>query len=388
MARDIEAIKTPPTLEEMEIRLDKVRTLMAREELDVYVSANTENVYYLTNFAYTPWERPFFLIIPAHHRPLLVVPMLELDHARERVVLDLDHRTYTEYPAPADKGHQAILKELIQDGQTVGIESSLGVGMEKVVPGRHRIVDVIEEARLIKTDYEIGRIAYTSEVLDQGWDEALKAVKNGVTMRTLASAGGRPMMTRITSEMSHLNTLVSRLTVTVWARSLSAQPHAVPGLFDAVNQGGPHVSIVAGRADGYAAELERTFFLDHVPDEAREPFDTMMEARDLAYDRIRPGVRASDVDKAVLGVIQKRGYGDFILHRTGHGLGVSGHEGPWIAVGSEDVLAENMIVSIEPGIYIPDLGGFRHSDTVLVTKKGCQALTRSPDRLEDLIRPV
>ena len=111
----------------------------------------------------------------------------------------------------------------------------------------------------------------------------------------------------------------------------------------------------------------------------------MMEARALAFELIKPGVRAADVDRQVLELIKARGFGDGILHRTGHGFGITGHEPPWIALGSENVLSENMIISIEPGIYIKGLGGFRHSDTVLVTKDGCRSMTSAPVELDDLV---
>ncbi len=125
--------------------------------------------------------------------------------------------------------------------------------------------------------------------------------------------------------------------------------------------------------------------MESVPDAARKPFEAMMEARARAFELAQPGAPAAKVDEEILNVIKKRGYGENILHRTGHGLGITGHEPPWVALGSTTILQENMVISIEPGIYIPGLGGFRHSDTVLVTKDGCISLTKWPDRLDDLV---
>ena len=120
-------------------------------------------------------------------------------------------------------------------------------------------------------------------------------------------------------------------------------------------------------------------------DEAKKLFALFMEARQKAYELIKPGVRAEDVDRQVLKIIQDAGYDKQILHRTGHGIGITGHEPPWVALGSDHVLEKNMVISIEPGIYVEGVGGFRHSDTVLVTDDGCLALTEFPDRLEDLV---
>jgi Xaa-Pro dipeptidase len=196
------------------------------------------------------------------------------------------------------------------------------------------------------------------------------------------------MMGRVILEIPKLNLLVSNFLCAVWPKSLSAQPHSVPGLFDTLEAGGPQVTIITAQADGYSAELERTFFIGHVPEEATAPFDAFMEARALAYELIRPGVAAAEVDEKVLRVLKDRGYGDRILHRTGHGFGITGHEPPWLALGSDEILEKNMVVSIEPGIYIPETGGFRHSDTVLVTADGCVSLTSGPQELEDLILPA
>jgi len=124
--------------------------------------------------------------------------------------------------------------------------------------------------------------------------------------------------------------------------------------------------------------------LGTVPDRAKKVFDVTMEARSKAFELIKPGVRAEEVDRKVLSIIEDAGFGNNILHRTGHGFGITGHEPPWVALGSENVLTKNMVISIEPGIYIEGVGGFRHSDTVLVTDNGCVSLTEYPDSLDEL----
>ncbi|MFH1135542.1 MAG: Xaa-Pro peptidase family protein [Pseudomonadota bacterium] len=384
----MEPLTTPPTREELESRLRRLRSLMEREQLDYYAAAHTDNVYYLTNFAYFPLERPFFLVIPLAGEPTLIIPQLEISHAESRVLIPATYRSYYEYPAPAGRTFVDALRETIPPGKRVGVESSLGSGLREAMPGRTILTDLIDEARLVKSDYEVGRILYASLVVDDGLAKCLELSRPGVLELTLYSESVRQMMGRVIMEIPAANLLVSKFVGAVWPRALSAQPHSVPGLFDQLTEGGPNVIIVAAQADGYSAEVERTFFLGAVTDEERRAFDAVMEARALGFELVRPGVEAAAVDEAVLGVLKKRGYGDYILHRTGHGFGVTGHEPPWIALGSTDVLAPNMVISIEPGVYIPGLGGFRHSDTVLVTANGCRALTKSPDRLEDLVKPL
>jgi Xaa-Pro dipeptidase len=148
------------------------------------------------------------------------------------------------------------------------------------------------------------------------------------------------------------------------------------------------VSIIGGQVDGYGVEIERTFFLGKVPEGAKKPFDTMMEARTLAYELAVPGARLSDIDKKVRKVIIDAGYEDYILHRTGHGMGITGHEAPFLAVGDDREIVPDMIISIEPGIYKEGQGGFRHSDTVLITESGNVKLTSAPETMEELTIPL
>jgi Xaa-Pro dipeptidase len=112
----------------------------------------------------------------------------------------------------------------------------------------------------------------------------------------------------------------------------------------------------------------------------------MMEARRLAFRMIRPELPCSDLDASVNEFLRGKGYSaeDVRLHRTGHGFGLGNHEAPWLADGSTDVLAENMVISIEPGIYLKGVGGVRHSDTILVKRDGYELLTKSAIDLETL----
>ena len=110
-----------------------------------------------------------------------------------------------------------------------------------------------------------------------------------------------------------------------------------------------------------------------------------MKAREIAYSMVKPGTRCEDIDLATQEYFKSLGYGDAILHRTGHGIGLGTHEAPWLSAGGDHVLEENMVISIEPALYFNDIGGFRHSDTVLVTKNGYENLTKYPRDLDSLI---
>ncbi|MBU2515859.1 Xaa-Pro peptidase family protein [bacterium] len=388
MNQIVEVISTPPTSEELESRLKKVRLKMEQEGLDYYISAHTDNVYYLTNFAYFPLERPFFLVIPKVGKLGLILPLLEISHAEQRILQEVDYHTYFEYPAPKGVTFADVLKKVVAGDKRVGFETSLPFAMKEALPGKLKAVDIIDDVRLVKSDYEIGRIAYASKVVDVGHKKLLELAKPGVPQVTLYSDATKEMIATVLFEVPDVNMLMSKFVAAVWPKALSAQPHSIPGLFDNLQEGGPNVSIVTTQANGYSAEVERTFFLGQASDEDKKLFDLCMKARQKAYEIIKPGIRADEVDEIVLNIIKKAGYEKNILHRTGHGFGITGHEPPWVALGSEHILEKNMVISIEPGIYVEGQGGYRHSDTVLITENGCQSLTRTPDKIEDLILDI
>jgi Xaa-Pro dipeptidase len=187
------------------------------------------------------------------------------------------------------------------------------------------------------------------------------------------------------SEVDDWEILTTKVLMATWAAPRSAQPHSIPDLNDRLREG-PHVALSFLRVNGYAAESERTFFTATPSLEAKRAFRAMEEARGIAFRTIRPGVACGELDSAVNKFLRAEGYvgEECRLHRMGHGIGLGNHEAPWVAEGSTDVLTENMVISVEPGIYIKGEGGYRHSDTVLVTRDGCECLTRCPSDIGSL----
>jgi Xaa-Pro dipeptidase len=114
-------------------------------------------------------------------------------------------------------------------------------------------------------------------------------------------------------------------------------------------------------------------------------FNTMVKAQEAAFETFKHGVKCSDIDKATINVFKKAGLTHLVKHHTGHGLGLEGHEPPWLDIGNAEPLSTGMVVSCEPGIYEVGFAGFRHSDTVLITRDGADLLTYYPRSLEQLI---
>lgn len=384
MSIELRSITSPPSSEELSYRLRNVRNLMKKQNLDYYISFNPVNIYYLTNFAFYVHERPFILIIERRGLPKMLIPRLEKGHLESRARCELEFVIYHEFPARNGDNWYDYYQKQIRTDATVGLESELPIGIANKTPGKKVVSDIIDDARILKTDYEVGRIYHACRVVNKGHKVLLKKCRPKVLEFALYKEVTDAMMSKIVQDIPNANFRATQTTGAVWPPSISHDPHLIPHIFKEMEQGGPHVSIVSAQVDGYGVEIERTFFLGNVPENTVEPFKVMFEARALAYSMLKPGTIMSEVDKSVRDFITEKGYGDYIIHRTGHGLGITGHEAPFLAEGYDKPLEINMVISVEPGIYIPGLGGFRHSDTVLITEGGYQKFTKAPETLEEV----
>ena len=378
-------IKTPPTKKELSGRLEKVRDVMKSENLDYYISFDPVNIYYLTNFANNVHERPFILVIEKEGIPKMIVPLLEKSHVETRSIMELEYSSYYEFPAPKGNNWYDVYQKQINGRKRVGVESAMPVQIFERTPGEKVVTDIIDDLRIIKTDYEVGRSVHACKVINKGHKELLKICKPGFREFALYQKVTGIMTTKIVQDIPDANFIVCKTTAAVWPPSFSHDPHIIPKIFAEMENGGPHVSIVYAQVDGYGVEIERTFFLGEISEKAKRPFEVMYQARNLAYSLLKPGENMGGIDKKVRNFITNKGYGDYIIHRTGHGLGITGHEAPFLAEGYDRQLEPNMLISVEPGIYIPGLGGFRHSDTVLITQDGYIKLSQAPEKLDDLI---
>jgi Xaa-Pro dipeptidase len=380
-----EPIVAPPDASEMSLRLERVRARMAEEQLDAYVVHCPDNVFYLTNFYNYVHERPFVLVVLPGGALRFVVPHLEEEHVRIRAVAELELVRYFEFPAPDGEAWSDRMRDALGGAERIGVESVCPLQVADEVPGTRIRTDIVDDVRMVKTEYEIGRLAHAAQVVSGGHEELVSMCKPGQMAIGVFGQVTRSMTGRMLRDMPHANFLACDFAAVVQPPSLSHDPHNFTDIFVQLEEGGPHVSVINSRVNGYGAEIERSFFLNSVPEPARKPFEVMFEARQIAFEKTRPGEIMSDVDLAVRQHFEKHGYGDALLHRTGHSFGVTGHEAPFLAVSYDRVIEPGMLFSIEPGIYLPGLGGFRHSDTVLVTESGNVSLTTAPDTLAELV---
>lgn len=370
-----------PDRHEMRGRLDRVRALMAEEGLTHYVCACPDNVFYLTNFANYVHERPFILIISLDGPLQFLVPKLEIPHVKTRSVGDIDLIEYFEYPAPDGETWDAKFQTAFTENARIGVESICPLQVYEAVPGERVREDIVDDARIIKTDYEIARIVYASNVATDAMNLLIASAKPGAGLMEINSKCRGFMLMKTLSDNPQANMLATSATSVFQPPSVSHDPHNFTDVSMVMETNGPNVSIINGTLNGYGTEVERTFFLGEVPEDCIKPYETMMEARRTAFDMAKPGVSMSAVDEACNNVFKRAGYSDNLLHRTGHGIGVTGHEAPFFAEGYEREIKPGMLFTIEPGVYLPGTGGFRHSDTVLITVDSAISLTPVADDL-------
>lgn len=230
----------------------------------------------------------------------------------------------------------------------------------------------VEELRAVKTSEEIENIRQAQEMADKAFAQLLPYVKAGTreidlalelefTIRKMGSQGVAFPFIVVSGERSSL-------------------PHGVPT--DRKLEPGDFVTFDFGaRCNGYCSDMTRTAAVGPVTDKHREIYDTVLKAQLAALDVIRPGIVAKEVDLAGRRVIEEAGYGDYFGHGIGHGVGLNVHERPSVGKTSETVLQPGMVITVEPGIYIPGFGGVRIEDLVLVTEGGKSNLTASEKQL-------
>ena len=361
-------------------RRDRLTKAGELSDMDVYLVGSREGIYYLTGASYVPEERPFFILIQPEKPPVLIVPKLEKAHMEKSGLGSV--RAYTEFPAPEGEAWADVLISCLDGVRKLGVEPDIpGHIMDQLSEVSPVLSPILEEMRQVKTAEEIKLISRTAAYADTGMKEILKASYAGATVVEIFSRS-RAVQARVIRETDY-DPMESSFLMASWPAPFSAQPHGIPGVDDRMGKG-PLVAISYLRVNGYAAEVERTYFHHPPTGEEQDIFNDMMKARALSVSMIGPGVPCHEIDQAVHDYLSSRGYGKYLLHRTGHGIGLGNHEAPFVARGSRAILEENMVISIEPGIYIPEIGGFRHSDTYQVTGNGYKALTRYPDDLESL----
>jgi Xaa-Pro aminopeptidase len=234
-------------------------------------------------------------------------------------------------------------------------------------------VNLVEDLRKVKDAGELARLAAAATIADQALDRVRPQLAHGPT----EEAFGRTL----DFEMRQLGASGPSFETIVASGPNAAMPHHRPGP-RAMQIGEPIVLDFGARFDGYCSDMTRTVWVDRVahPD-LRRAVDVVLASQAAGVAAVGAGVEAAEIDRACRQVIADAGWADFFVHGTGHGVGLDIHEAPSVAATSTDTLEAGHVVTVEPGVYLPGLGGVRIEDTVVVTEDGCRPLTSTPKDL-------
>jgi Xaa-Pro dipeptidase len=374
-------------------KISQVQEKMKERKLNALLLLDATNIIYTTGYFHLSTERPIAALIPESGDPALFIPDLESDQVQLWWVKD--YEAYFDFPGPVNRVRW-IFERVAKRGLGSG-----RIGVEEPRPGRlHQMQlgapkaeivdagDLVEKMRWVKDDDEVRIMRRAMVFADFTVQAGREFVQhNGsVTEDQILKASADAVADKMSKELRDVQGvgIDAPFGGLVPFGKRSAIPHAMPSQ-DRLKSGDPLILSFGAKVGGYNVECERSFCVGKPTDYAKRMFDAMLAAHDSGFQNMKEGAIAEEVDKQSLDQIRKAGFEKFLRHRTGHGIGLDGHEAPWIAEGDKTVLAQGMTFSCEPGVYDPAWGGFRHSDTVVVRKDKGEILNTYPTRLEDMI---
>ena len=382
--------------EEFAARRAALAATLEKRGLDGAVLFDPQYVHYFSGFFFIPTERPIAFALAADGRGGMLVPRLELEHAQANTaVQEVAH--YDEYPG--DRHPSESLRELLS---ALGINGKLGAdndGYPWIFGYRGpplgewtHVAGDVEDQMAIKSAAEIELLRESCKWANLAHTLLQRYTRVGMTeteVETRASNEATHAMLDAIGPLYRGQSHYYDGAIAGYRGQIgrnAAIPHA-HGNNIVFQAGDVLVTGASAPVWGYHSELERTMVIGPPSDEQKRMFDHMVALQDLAVDTIRPGVPCADVDLAVRAYYEKHKLWENWRHHVGHAIGMRYHEGPFLDRGDATEIRPGMVFTVEPGLYAPQLGGFRHSDTIAVTDAGVEWLTYYPRDLNSLTLP-
>ena len=373
----------PITNEERRARIEKARRLMSERKVGALVLTPGSSLLYFTNIRWSGGERLFACVIPMKGEPFFVCPAFEEDRAREQIArgplaASPDVRTWEEDASPYARLAGGLRDRGITSGR-IGIEETVRFvfsnGLAAAAPAAtiESATPVTAGCRGVKDAHEIELMRLASNVTLRAYEAAFRSLGEGMTQNEFGEL---------------VSTAHARLgfdgEASVQVGEFSALPHG--SITPQVIREGTILLIDGGcTVEGYQSDISRTFVLGKASDKMKHVFEIERRAQDAALAAAKPGVECQAVDAAARKVIVDAGFGPdykFFTHRVGHGLGMDGHEWPYLVRGNTLKMLPGMTFSDEPGIYIRGEFGVRVEDDMLITENGAELLTPQSESLE------
>jgi Xaa-Pro dipeptidase len=349
---------------------------MPSNELDAILLMEGTSLNYFTGISWWGGERLFAMILPAKGKPFYVCPAFEEGRAREQISLgpepsEADVRTWQEDESPYQMVAQG-LKDRGLSAATLGMEEtvrfSFSNGVAKASPQTKIVSATAATAgcRMIKSAHELELMKLASHVTLAAFEAVFKTLKEGMTKADLENL----------VQAAHTQ-LGFPGEADIMLGESSAFPHGSTTARQ-IQEGSVIMMDGGCRVEGYVSDITRTFVLGKPTDKMKKVFEIVHQAQSTALATARPGLACGAVDAAARKVIIDAGYGPdykYFTHRVGHGMGMDGHEWPYLVRGNQMRLAPNMVFSDEPGVYIRGEFGVRLEDDMHITENGAELFT-------------
>lgn len=356
----------------------RLKKLLEINEVDVVALVPGANMVYFTGLHFHLSERPTIALY-SEAGLSFIIPDLEIPKLNARADLEARAFGWSDTDGYAGAFQKAVddlnLKtaSVGVDGQTMRVFEYLA--FQQTMPGEQlaNVGKALLDMRTIKAAEEVEAMRDAVKLSEQALEKLMAWVKPGMTERQIAA--------QLETYLKEAGSEANAFSPLIQTGPNSALPHG--NVSDRALGAGEFLLVdFGGMKRDYPADITRTFCLGTPSDEMKNIYNTVLQANQAAIAISKPGVTCGDVDKAARDVIEAAGYGEYFIHRTGHGLGLEGHELPQIASGVDEVLQPGMVYTIEPGIYVPGLGGVRIEDDVVITENGVDVLTQYPYHLE------
>ena len=359
---------------EFQQRLQSLQVTIKQSGLDALVLCTDANITYYIGVHCALGERMALLVVPATGEPTLIVPRLEEEQLGANQVVKRV-LAYWEKDSKPGSNWMDVLYQTLAEAKHIGIDPLADIGMSSaLIDYQWQVSTLAEQQRLIKSPAEIALSRRVADYWTEAMNNMLATVKAGIPVGELMTVGGA-IADKVFSNEPEASWINTQMVQFFQCAPASSAPHHLAHRPDELIPHGPTILNAIGAVCGYNAENERTILAGDYSTEHAELFDTTVQAHRLALSLIKPGVPCADVDCAVQDFFCELGLGEHIKHRVGHGFGLIDQEAPYLSEGSKEIFKPGMLCSVEPGLYVNGVGGFRHSDTVLVTEQGSEVLT-------------
>jgi Xaa-Pro dipeptidase len=378
--RNRAAEATPIGVPERLDRMAHAQRLMHEKKIDAIVLAGGTSLNYFTGIRWGNSERLFAMVLPQRGEPFFVSPAFEEERAREQIAAGLgpEHRqvlTWQEDQSPYDRVAGGLKERGVATGH-VGIEETVrfvfaeGIARATPTASFSSATPITAGCRMIKSAHEIALMQLANSVTLEAYEWAWRQLRPGMTQHDVSNLIG-----------SAYRQLGFPGEASVNVGTYSALPHGSVQPQE-IREGSVILIDDGCSVEGYQSDISRTFVLGKPTEKMRRIFDIVHEAQAKALKTARPGVACEDVDAAARKVIGDAGFGAHFTHRVGHGIGMDGHEWPYLVHGNKQKLVANMTFSDEPGIYLPGEFGVRLEDDMHITENGAELFTPQSPSLE------